>query len=179
MEAGTHAQTLGSCMGEGPSKTFAWGRGHPKPLHGGGAIQNPCMGEGPSKTLIPTLPAAAETPPPTPTSPCPPAAADPRFTLPACPQLLMGAKAKLEEVVDTRFDDALNRRDHSAVLRFTKLYKPLGKQVGALVCVGGWGVGWGGHKAAQAVGKAGGCACVGGGVGGGGPKLHRPLGKDR
>eukprot|EP00798_Chlamydomonas_sp_ICE-L_P008858 gene8858-3742_t len=43
-------------------------------------------------------------------------------------QILTEARSKLEEVVARRFDEAVNRRDTAAAVRFAKLYKPLGKQ---------------------------------------------------
>ena len=46
-------------------------------------------------------------------------------------QVLLEARSKLEVVVDQRMDDAVSRRDQAAVLRYAKLYKPLGKQVSA------------------------------------------------
>lgn len=44
-------------------------------------------------------------------------------------QVLLTAKSQLEQVVDKQLDDAVARRDAAAVLRFARLYKPLGKQV--------------------------------------------------
>lgn len=49
------------------------------------------------------------------------------------PQVLLEAKASLERVVESRFEDAVARRDSAAAVRFAKLYKPLGKAVGVLV----------------------------------------------
>ena len=45
-------------------------------------------------------------------------------------QVLLQARTRLEEVVDRQLDDAIGRRDQATVLRFARLYKPLGKQVG-------------------------------------------------
>ena len=44
-------------------------------------------------------------------------------------QVLLTAKSQLEQVVDKQLDDAVARRDAATVLRFARLYKPLGKQV--------------------------------------------------
>ena len=46
------------------------------------------------------------------------------------PQVLLEARSQLEVLVDSQLDDAVSRRDQVAVLRFARLYKPLGKQVG-------------------------------------------------
>ena len=46
-------------------------------------------------------------------------------------QLLLTAKARLEGVVEAKFEDAVARRDTAAAVKFAKLYKPLGKQVRA------------------------------------------------
>lgn len=47
-------------------------------------------------------------------------------------QVLLQARTKLEEVVDKQLEEAVARRDQIAVLRFAKLYKPLGKQAEGL-----------------------------------------------
>lgn len=53
-------------------------------------------------------------------------------TLPDCLlQVLMEVRARLEEITERRFEDAVARRDHAAAVRFARLYKPLGKQVRA------------------------------------------------
>lgn len=52
--------------------------------------------------------------------------------LPCASQLLLSAKQQLEGVVAARLEEAAGARDHAAVMRFVKLYKPLGNpQVGA------------------------------------------------
>jgi hypothetical protein len=43
-------------------------------------------------------------------------------------QLLLSAKERLEQIVQTRFDDAVARRDQSSALRFAKLFAPLGRR---------------------------------------------------
>lgn len=78
-----------------------------------------------------------------------------QHTVPTCPshaapttapQLLLSAKERLEQIVQTRFDDAVARRDQSSALRFAKLFAPLGRRREGLqkfvdyVQVGGW---WG------------------------------------
>ncbi|KAF5839441.1 hypothetical protein DUNSADRAFT_726 [Dunaliella salina] len=40
----------------------------------------------------------------------------------------MGAKQRLEAVVDQRFDEAVAQRDAASATRFARLYKPLGKK---------------------------------------------------
>ncbi|KAG1668624.1 hypothetical protein FOA52_001493 [Chlamydomonas sp. UWO 241] len=47
-------------------------------------------------------------------------------------QVLLQARSKLESVVDRQLDDAVARRDATAVLRFARLYKPLSKQAEGL-----------------------------------------------
>lgn len=44
--------------------------------------------------------------------------------------MLLEVKSRLEELTDRRFEDAVGRRDHTAAIRFARLYKPLGRQVG-------------------------------------------------
>lgn len=44
-------------------------------------------------------------------------------------QVLMEAKTKLDAVVERQFEEAVSRRDMATATRFTRLYKPLGKQV--------------------------------------------------
>ncbi|KAG2447879.1 hypothetical protein HYH02_007335 [Chlamydomonas schloesseri] len=43
-------------------------------------------------------------------------------------RVLMEVRARLEEITERRFEDAVARRDHTAAVRFARLYKPLGKQ---------------------------------------------------
>ena len=44
-------------------------------------------------------------------------------------QVLMEARSRLEVVVDRQMEEAVTKRDQAAVLRYARLYKPLGKQV--------------------------------------------------
>ena len=41
----------------------------------------------------------------------------------------MEARSRLEVVVDRQIEEAVTKRDQAAVLRYARLYKPLGKQV--------------------------------------------------
>lgn len=47
-------------------------------------------------------------------------------------RVLLEVKSRLEELTDRRFEDAVGRRDHTAAIRFARLYKPLGRQAEGL-----------------------------------------------
>ncbi|EFJ43661.1 component of oligomeric golgi complex 4 [Volvox carteri f. nagariensis] len=47
-------------------------------------------------------------------------------------RVLMEVRSRLEEITDRKFEEAVARRDHTAAVRFARLYKPLGKQAEGL-----------------------------------------------
>ncbi|KXZ41619.1 hypothetical protein GPECTOR_358g126 [Gonium pectorale] len=47
-------------------------------------------------------------------------------------RILLEVRAKLEDITEKRFQEAVAKRDHAAALRFARLYKPLGKQAEGL-----------------------------------------------
>jgi len=43
-------------------------------------------------------------------------------------QVLQDAKSRLQSVILSRLEEAMQKNDHQTVLRFTRLYAPLGLQ---------------------------------------------------